>query len=255
MKKLLFIPLDYQYKPHNEWYLAFKGEYDCLYYSNLDEAVNFQPDFIFSQCSAIPILDMLFLKKETKAYVIQWTGDARDEIMENVTNYRGIADLTLLATGIGQRNMYEDELKHPVRYLQQGAFLSFFLPVKKLEAGSTVFIGNNYDQFEGARERTSLCRQLCSDSAFEVIGNGYVGYNNTRSIDYHSSNVEYNNAYISISHACFNEIEGYYSNRTLDIMMSGGCCLMKRVPKIEMIFPVDTCVFYKNNKEALDMIK
>ena len=257
-KKLLFIPLDFQYNPHQDWYNAFKEHYDCLYYTDLDKAVEFKPDYVFAQCSAIPFFDLHLLRYKTNCFIIQWTGDARDEIMENVTNFKILAKLTLLATGIGQKDMYEKALWHPVDYLQQGAFESFFIAPKELENGKTIFIGNNYNQFEGAVERTNLCRILCDQMGndFEVIGSGYVGYNNTRTIKYGDSAKEYNEAYISISHACFNEIDGYYSNRTLDIMASGGCCLMRYTKGAEKFFEdMVHCVFYRSNEEALEKIK
>jgi len=197
------------------------------------------------------------LKSATSAKVIQWTGDARSEVMENVTQYKGIADLTLLAVGIGQKEMYESALGCPVDYLQQGVFDSFFIEPQELTEGKTVFIGNNYDQFEGARERAKLCRDLAYDTTFETIGNGWNWrHNNTRSIPYHESAKIYNESYISISHACFNDVEGYYSNRTIDIMAAGGCCLMRYVPNAEKFFKhEENVMFYQTNEEAVSIIK
>ena len=259
MKKLLFIPLGWQSKPNPDLFNAFCKEFETLHYESLVEAILFDPDFIYVQCGAISVSDLYELKKESGAKVVQWTGDCRAELMQNVLEFKDIADLTLLAVGIGQKEMYEKALNHRVGYLQQGVFNSFFLPVKtEFETGSVVFIGNNYDHFEGALERTELCEVLseCFEY-FEVIGNGFNSpeFSNTRSVPYIDSAEIYNNAYISISHACFNEIEGYYSNRTLDIMAAGGCCLMRRVPNCEELFvDMKHVVYYRDSEEAVDKI-
>lgn len=236
-------------------------------------------DYILLQSGAIKS-DGLFGLRSTKnrsggAKIIQWTGDARAEAMENVTQYKGIADLTLLAVGVGQREMYETALGCPVDYLQQGVFNSFFIEPKELTEGKAVFIGNNYDHFDGAVERSALCERLSLHFSFdhliyfEVIGNGFVKeqyvasidqhvnlYSNYRSIPYVDSAKIYNESYISISHACFNDIEGYYSNRTIDIMASGGCCLQRWFPGIENYFTDGyDCVVYRTNEEALEKIQ
>lgn len=268
----MFIPLHYDAnpRPHEDWFNAFDKYYECVYFKKSFSRIFNWYDFIFIQSGAMEPDELLLWRyANPKAKIIQWTGDARAELMENVTQYKSIVDLTLLAVGIGQKKMYEDALGSPVDYLQQGVFESFFLPPKELQSGKIVFIGNNYDQFEGARERNELCEMLSKEfpNDFEVIGNGFNAYrqidttipfssekiyNNYRSIPYSESAQIYNNAYISISHACFNDIEGYYSNRTLDIMASGGCCLMRSIPKIGEIMSVLT---YESNNRCIDKIK
>lgn len=260
MKKLLFIPLGWQHKPNPDLFNAFKKEFETHHHESMTESILFYPDYIYVQCGAISVSDLYELKKESGAKVVQWTGDARAELMQNVLEYKNIADLTLLAVGIGQKEMYEKALNHPVGYLQQGVFNSFFLPVKQMdgdEENEVVFIGNNYDHFEGAVERTELCKMLSEYGNFEVIGNGFNSpeFTNDRSVPYIDSAQIYNDAYISISHACFNDIEGYYSNRTLDIMAAGGCCLMRRVPNCEELFvDMKHVVYYRDNEEAFEKI-
>lgn len=191
----------------------------------------------------------------TRAKTIQWTGDARSEAMENVTQYKGIADLTLLAVGIGQKDLYSEMGK--VDYLQQGVFNSFFIEPRELRDANFVFIGNNYGHFPGAIEREEMCRDFSRYIHFETIGNGWSAeHNNTRSIPYAESAKIYNESYISISHACFNDIEGYYSNRTIDIMAAGGCCLQRWFPGIENYFTDGyDCVVYSTIEEAKEKIR
>lgn len=259
-KRLLFIPLHYNLKPHKDFKDALSVYFDCVDYNDvmfLLDGSSIIFDYIFIQSGALHPANLANIKTVTKAKVIQWTGDARADVMENVSQYKGIADLTLLAVGIGQKQMYEEATMSIVDYLQQGVFNSFFIEPKELTEGKTVFIGNNYDHFEGAIERGKLCRELAYDPTFETIGNGWNWrHNNTRSVPYIDSAKIYNESYISISHACFNDIEGYYSNRTIDIMASGSCCLMRYVPNAEKFFThEENVMFYNSNEEAISIIK
>lgn len=262
-KRLLFIPLHYSVtpRPHEDWFNALNEYFDCEYYW---KGWNPIADIVFIQSGAISKGELQEIQlicsriNKTTTKVIQWTGDARADVMENVIQYKGIVDLTLLAVGIGQKEMYEKALGSRVDYLQQGVFEKFFIEPKELKEGKIVFIGNNYDHFEGAIERTELCEMLAKEfPQFETIGNGFDSrHNNTRSIPYEDSAKIYNESYISISHACFNNIEGYYSNRTLDIMASGGFCLMRNAPEIDGHFDcAENIFFYKDNEECIYWIK
>lgn len=254
--RLLFIPLHYDAspRPHEDWFSALSKEFDCDYG---EPKSNGNYDYIFMQSGSLQKYGLHGMKSLRHFKVIQWTGDARVDAMENVTQYKGIADLTLLAVGIGQKQIYESALGCPVDYLQQGVFNSFFIKPQQMESGKTVFIGNNYDHFEGAVERAELCRHanLIFEN-FETIGNGWdKSHGNVRSIPYTDSAKIYNESYISISHACFNNINGYYSNRTIDIMAAGGCCLQRWFPGIENYFTdMYDCVVYRTNDEALEKI-
>lgn len=260
MKKLLFIPMDYQYKPHMDYFYSFSKYYDCLYYTDQAEAVEFSPEVVFTQSSAIPADKLKEIKDKSKAFIIQWTGDCREELLSEVLAYKGICDLTLLAAGIAQKELYEKALGHPVSYLQHGVEQSQFIPVKTdLVDKKVVFIGNAYSQFPGGVERNDLCAILSKKFPnFEVWGNGFnlPEYRNPNSIPYLETFNLYNNSYIGISANIFNDKEGYFSNRPLDIMASGSCCLMRHVPNIEKIFKnLEHCVIYKTPEEAISEIE
>jgi hypothetical protein len=248
VKKLLFIPLDYQHKPYQEFYEAFCKRFVTYYYS--DNVKYSDIDYIFARCGVLPVDKMIELKQKTGAFLMQWTGDAKDYILPEVVMYKDCADLTLLASGIGQKEMYETALGHPVRYFQHHVSDWQFLPVKNIKQG------NNH--FEGAVERNNLCELLTSKfTQFEVWGNGYnlPQYRNPSSMPFHEAHHMYNKAYISISANCFNDIEGYYSDRPLHIMAAGGCCLMRYTPNIERWFTdMEHCVFYHSNDEAVEKI-
>lgn len=254
MKKLLFIPQDYQHRPYEEFYLELCKEFDCLYYQHQTVSLIFKPDYIFVHSSAIHP-DLL---RQFNSFIIQWTGDIRPEPLGQVLAYKNLADLTLLASGIGQKEMYEQAMGGTVGYLQHFVSQSQYIPVNNEPNNNILFIGNAYDQFPEGKERNELCAKLSAIYPnFEVIGNGFntPEYNNTRTINYADTQPLYNNAYISISANIYNDCEGYWSNRPLNIMAAGGCCLMRYVPDMERYFTDGKhCVFYKSNEEAAQVI-
>ena len=66
MKKLLYIPLDYHI--HSETGVfdsmlnGFKTEFDALIFKNLEESIEFNPDYVFMHGNAISIEDCNILK-------------------------------------------------------------------------------------------------------------------------------------------------------------------------------------------------
>lgn len=262
MKKILFIPLHFFVKSQEDLYNSFCKHYNTHYYNgDQQEAINFKPDIIYTQCGAIETHLLVELKQKTGAFIIQWTGNARAGILDEIMIYKDVSDATFLASGMGQKDLYENALNQPVFYLQHGMAPFTFKDVRTdITDNSIVFIGNNYDEFEGATERNDLCELLTKTfETFEVWGNGYsdkTKYRNPDSIPYHLSHDLYNKSYISVSANSFNYIDGYWSHRKLDIMAAGSCCLMRYVPKLENYFQdMVHGVYYNTNEEAVEKIK
>ncbi len=259
MKRLLFIPQDYEYVPYKEFFVELCKQFYSVYYTDQTTALDFKPDYVFVHSSAINPFVLIELKEQCNCYIIQWTGDIRPEPLEQVLNYKGIADLTLLASGIGQKEMYEKAMNGPVNYLQHFVSQSQYIPVNNEPNNNILFIGNAYSHFPGGAERNELCAKLSGlYPNFEVIGNGFntPEYNNHRTVLYNDTQPLYNSAYISISANIYNDCEGYWSNRPLNIMAAGGCCLMRYVPGMERVFKDgEHCVFYKSNEEAVEKIE
>lgn len=253
---LLFIPLDWQKKMRVQvpFFEALQTQFDARYYEGANgDLLRNKPDIIFIMSGAVKPDELAALKKLTKAKVIQWTGDCRAEPIEAVLSYKGIADKTFLASGIGQQRMYEMELEHPVLWLQHAA--SMFVSPKLLIEGGIAFVGNYYDQFPGGEERNRLC-ELLQDKYGDDFYCWGSWCNSRGQVPYDDTPWIYNNAYISISANAFNDIEGYWSNRPYDILAAGSCCLMRYVPGIEKHFEdMKHCVYYRNNDEALEKIE
>lgn len=252
MKQLLFIPMDYHLRPNKPWFDAFSEHFETQYYTTIGEAVVFHPHYIFMQSSAITG-EALYLLKAIGAKIIQWTGDVRPELLSEVINTP--ADITFLASGIAQKEMYEKALQQPVYYLQHAAHE--FREVQNAEG--IVFVGNSYDQFHGAKERNELCELLSKEfEDFNVYGSGYnlPQYRNPATIPYNEVADLYNRSYVSISASIFNDMEGYWSNRPLDIMAAGSLCLMRYSPNLERYFTDGhDCIFYYSNQDAVEKIK
>lgn len=260
MKKLLFIPMDFKYNPHQSWFSAFRKHFDTMYYSNQESAMEFSPDFIFAQSTAIGKDEAVEIKNKAKSFVMQWTGDCRPGLLPEVINYKNVADITFLASGVAQKEMYESALEHPVSYLQHAVTDEQFIPVDENPLSRILFIGNNYGQFPGAVERSELCRLLKKEfgNGFEVMGSGYNSeeYGFGAPISYADTPVEYNRSNICVSANIYNDYEGYWSNRPLDIMAAGSLCLMRYTPNMEKYFTDgEHCLFYRNNAEAIEKIK
>lgn len=248
MKTLLFIPLDY-HKPnvHLQWFEAFKTKFNTTYF----DGSSGDYDYIFMQSGALSPERLREIKGN--AIVYQWTGDCRPELLSEVMLYKGIADRTFLACGLGQKQMYEDALGHSVEWMQHAA--TIFIEPKEMQSGQITFIGNYYDQFPGGDERNKLCIDLLSKYGhrFDSFGSWGAGRG---SVIYNATPGIYSNSYISISANIFNDIDGYWSNRSYDILASGSCCLMRYVPGIEKHFThMEHCVYYNTNDEALGLIE
>lgn len=259
MKRLLYIPLNYHQNSHPALLSAFKLYFNCEQFTTLQAANEFNPHYVYVQSGAIHPQLLQYVKIQTNAKIIQWTGDCRREPLSEVLAYKDICDLTLLACAIGQQDMYAPLLPHPVKYWQHAVNQSQFRTVQtELKQKHIRFIGNSYAHFDGAVERDLLCKKLTAEfPLFEVWGNGYATgeYRNPDSIPFPKIFDKYNQTYISLSSNIFNDIEGYWSNRPLTIMAAGSCCLMRYTPNAENWFTdMEHCVFYKTEEEAIDKI-
>jgi glycosyltransferase involved in cell wall biosynthesis len=256
-KKLLFIPLHWEHGAQSDLFDELKEFFEVRYLAKQMYSYD-SFDYIYFQFGALNRESLENLKSNYGAKVIGWTGDCREELMPNVLEYKGVVDLCLLSSGIAQKEMYEEVMGCPIGYLQHPFFSHQIREPKELVSGSIVFIGNNYDHFPGAIERSEMCKVLSSVyTQFEVVGNGFnlPGYNNQRSCSFEKTSDIYNEAYISISSNIYNDKEGYWSCRTTDIMAAGSCCFTRYVPNLEKYFKDgEHCIFFANNSELIEKI-
>ena len=256
MTNLLFIPLDYHKKDVQlSLFEGLEKYFNCQYYSGINaDLFNNIPEVIYIQSGALSVEKLVELKEMcNNAKVIQWTGDCRPTLLPEVLQYKGVADLTMLACGIGQKQEYESALGHKVEWLQHAA--SMFLEPQRIEDKTIAFVGNYYDQFPGGIERNELCFDI--DVKYGDDFFCYGSWTDSRGqVPYDDTPWIYNNAYVSISANIYNDVEGYWSNRPYDILAAGSCCLMRYVPGIERHFEdMKHCIYYRSNEEALYWIE
>ena len=234
--KLLYCPWPGAEK--DELYEAFSKKTHIHFYTTDDLAIDFKPDIIYLQSGVIHPGNLKYIKENTGATVVQWTGDYRPEGLPEINQYKGIADKTFLAGGL---HLYKDSiyLPHPVGKWR-------YRPVKDHSEG-VVMLANNYGQFPGGLERQEMVRMY---PEIKVYGSGWAG---TSVIGRYDNCDIYQNSYLSVGCNIYNDIWGYFSDRPLESMMSGCCFMMRHVPGLDFVHGVD-CLMYKRNEEIKNLM-
>jgi len=247
--KLLYIGHPHATPEKEDWYQALKKVYDCTFYTK--ELTRYQIDFdiIYVHAGSISYRTLFCLKYwndqpggvSSKGKIVVWTGDVREDLMSDVTMYNGIADIVLLACGMGkQKEMYEKEMGCPVHWFPHGVAEWNFRPVNENSEG-LIFIGNNYEHFSGARDRYEINKQLKAKygDKFKIYGNGWGDIGEGVTVPFEDTPDYYNKAYIGIDGSIFNDKDGYFSNRPLDVMAGGSVCLVRSFPAVRKCFELD----------------
>lgn len=207
----------------NDFFEAFKEKFDVRLYTSVQAAIEFNPDFIHIHSGCLDPVELTEIKKHIKPVVTQFTGDASTGLLEPVTWYKGLADLTLLTVGIGHKERYENYLGHEVRWMPEAIRADQCHEPKK-DVDKITFIGNYYDHLPEGPTRLEICRTLAKEypDRFQVYGSFPEGTNCKGQCDYELSHGIYNNSYIGIAQDNFN-IPGYFSHRYLGIMANTLC--------------------------------
>lgn len=237
--KLLYASINHA---PNDFYEAFKEKFDVRLYAGASDAIEFNPDVIHIHSGCLDPIELTEIKKHIKPIVTQFTGDASTGLLEPVTWYKGLADLTLLTVGIGHKERYENYLEHEVRWMPEAIRADQCHEPKK-DVDKITFIGNYYDHLPEGPTRLEICQILAKEypDRFQVYGSFPEGTNCKGQCDYELSHGIYNNSYIGIAQDNFN-IPGYFSHRYLGIM-ANTLCLGRHIHEIED-FPM--LIFGKN---------
>lgn len=235
--RLLYIPLSGTGK--DDLYKAFAKHCEVL---DFWEGFKGDYDVIYVHSGAISKNSLLEIKQNAK--VIQWTGDCRHEQLEPVMRYKGIADVTLLASG--QKELYKELGR--VEWLPHGVGEWQFREPKEVEF-KIVFIGNNLSHLPGGKERADILREVEKNYPLEIYGSGWDEFRSNRHpIAVQDTPDIYNNSYLSLCGNVINDVPKYFSNRPL-FAMAGGCChLMREVPGLNTVINGD---FFYHDVESL----
>jgi hypothetical protein len=246
MKKLLYLPLLYQGgNEQYDLYKAFSKVYEVAMIDHLNEphtnelleekVRTFQPDIVHMQVSDKIDLNMVKrLRNEFPGILwTQWTGDCRAEPLPLIVKFGQVIDATLLASGLGQKKLYEQRQVKNVRYLQHAvADWQFIEPLPMSERKGIVMIANNYDQHDPSGDRLELAQKL-SDTFedFIVYGSGWPdSIRHGDPIPWVEQGITMNKAFITVGTNGINTVPGYWSDRPYIALAAGSPHLTRAVP-------------------------
>lgn len=218
--KILYIPLDTASPDTDDLYKAFK-EYGETKFYWLPHLNVWHPDLIYIHSGSLTVSLLKLLKLcHPEAKIVQWTGDYRPEGLDYFRKYAQYCDISFKAD---TDYIYDFE----TRYLPHGIADWQFREINPMAKG-IIFIGRNYSQFPGAKQRFELCTEL---SKKELT---WYGSPNPE-ISFYSIPDEYNRHQFGIAQNIY-DAPGWIGNRPLMIMAAGCQCIIKKFPGIEDCF-------------------
>jgi spore maturation protein CgeB len=248
--KILHIGLCATGKPYNGFQQAFID--NCFQYeeincgiSNVNEeavrlANQMQPDLIFMQIQTANVIHEKTIRqlKATGAYIVNWTGDVREDIPTWMIELAPHIDNTLFSNMVDVKKMRA--LGFQSDYLEIGINEKIYTSEgKKIKVEPIVFFGNNYGTgyFPMSEFRIKLVSWLKQvfGSRFGIYGNGYFSASGNFSNSQEDEAAAYRGSKMAVNVSHF-EYERYSSDRLLRILGSGTLCLAKWYPAIEQDF-------------------
>ncbi len=188
---------------------------------------DFRPDLVFMQVQAPGIIssETVRLMRATGAFVMNWTGDVRNDVPAWMAELNKDVSVTCFS------NMRDVRALPGSEYLEIGYDPEIFRPDgHQISVRPAVFFGNHYgDQFPMGRFRAEMVNYLKARFDFGVYGNfpGAAGNFNHSQLDEAAA---YRNAKVAVNCSHY-EIEKYSSDRLLRILGTGGAlCLAKEYP-------------------------
>ena len=177
--------------------------------------------------------------KEKGAYVINWTGDLRNQTPKWMVQFAPNVNITMFSN---MRDVgYCKSVGINTGFLQQGIDTNIFTPNRdKANAPDIVFLANNYvNQFPLSGYRKDAIRMLQRKygARFKVYGNGWgANSGNVNNSQYEESKV-YRGCKIAISISHY-AVDRYFSDRLGRALCSGAMVLSHNYEGIEKDFEV-----------------
>jgi spore maturation protein CgeB len=184
-----------------------------------------KPTVVFMQIQAPNILSprVMGVMKDAGAFVINWTGDKREDVpawmvdcapFVSVTSFSNMEDVHKMRS-MGYKSEYLEIGYDPEIYKPEG---------EKLDVPEIVFMGNNYGDghFPMSKFRREMVEFLRKEygSRFGVYGSGWTNGNGNFNHSQHEEAKAYRGAKIAINVSHF-DCEMYNSDRLLRILGSG----------------------------------
>lgn len=223
-------------------FIAFSSDYrelNCadkeLNIKAVEIAKEFKPDIVFIQIQTDNIITENCVKqlKEHSKYVVNFTGDVRDDVPEWYYRIGQHIDSTLFADMTDVNRMRERGYRSD--YLNLGYDHTIYNRLPESDKiYDIVFMANNYaNLFALSEYRLEVVNALKSEfgDGFKVFGNGWKypdgNFNHSQQLEaeaYRRSKIA-----INLSHYCY---ERYSSDRMLRILGSGTLCMTHWYPEI-----------------------
>lgn len=180
--------------------------------------------FLQPQDSPLSITELQRLK-ESKSFVILWSGDARNETPAHYIEYAKYVDITCFSNMKDVRHM--QSLGFKSEFLQIGYDPEIYTPVGgKVDCPDIVFMGNNFGHFplSGLRQTVVAYLKDIYGSSFGVYGIGWDNANGNFMGNQLGEAEIYRSAKIGINLSHY-DYELYTSDRLFRMLGSGVCVL------------------------------
>lgn len=201
----------------------------------IEMAKEFKPDIVFIQIQTDGVISEDCVKgiKEHSKYVVNFTGDVRDDVPDWYYRIGQHIDSTMFADMTDVRRMREKGYRSD--YLNLGYDHTIYTPFPENEKiYDIVFMANNYENmFTLSQYRIEVVEALKREfgDRFKLFGNGWKqsdgSFNHSQPLEagiYRQSKIA-----INLSHYCY---ERYSSDRMLRILGTGTLCMTHWFPDI-----------------------
>lgn len=227
---------EYKEIPWNSW--NFHWTTNAPFNQHVIEVLNhWKPDIIFMQLQAPNVImdGCLQAMKNTGAYLVQWTGDARQPLPEHYITFGRKINLSLF----NNQNDVDTLVRAGVKadFLQIACDPTIYKPEgSKIAAPEIVFMGNNYKStFTLSKYRYEMVKFLRQTygKRFGLYGANWPEEWGIESLMYqHEREAEiYRSCKIGINLSHY-DLNKYASDRLFRIMSSGAFCISKEFPEM-----------------------
>jgi len=232
---------------------------------------DFKPDWIHMQLQFSNVMEVSTLRtirQENKNTIMtNWTGDVRNEAMENFVKMSPFMDKSLISSE-GQLALYRKNCKN-LEYWQIGVDPKSFYVMpdaakrnwKKQYSQRISFCAGhkaNYKMFPGSIERFQIAESILKkygEKVFGLYGPGWPGQMSRGPVTYYEQLQVYNTSEIALSVNKYNDLQKYFSDRQLVSMACGPLVISRYIPHMETFFENDKhLVWYKTVPECMSKI-
>jgi hypothetical protein len=216
--------------------------FDHLNTDNAEEMIeqvlkDWRPDYVHAQFSdKLHPEWVVEMKRKYPAIWTQWAGDARREPIPLVVAFGKVVDATLLASGEGQKELYEQATGKPVFWWQH-AVADWQIVTPSEQSGLTM-VANHYDTREFDTERWDTAERFSREFPdFRAYGSGWdTRVNWQGAVSWAEQTNIYRSSLITLGPNVLNDIRWYFSDRPLIAMATGVPHLWRYIPGLEELF-------------------